>query len=212
MSSQVISIEGNIGSGKSTFIKILKKKHPEFIYLLEPIDIWNTIVGENGDNILTLFYKDQEKYAFAFQMMAYISRLSSLKKIINENPGKIIITERSLYTDKNVFAKMLYDDNKINKVEYDIYCKWFDEFSVPITKYIYMKSDPYIAMQRIINRNRSGETLSIEYLSQCDIYHDRWLLNCDNKLILNVNQNIYPVEKTDCVDNWVSNCVNYIIN
>ena len=29
---------------------------------------------------------------------------------------------------KNVFAKMLYDDKKIEMVNYDIYNRWFDEF------------------------------------------------------------------------------------
>ena len=46
----------------------------------------------------------------------------------NKNKYKIIITERSVSTDKHVFAKMLYDDNKIEKDEYTIYNKWFYEF------------------------------------------------------------------------------------
>ena len=33
----------------------------------------------------------------------------------------IIITERSLYTDKHVFAKMLHDQGKIEDVCYQIY-------------------------------------------------------------------------------------------
>ena len=48
-------------------------------------------------------------------MMAYISRLAQLKKIIKEHPWSIIITERSIFTDRNVFAKMLYDNKKNRK-------------------------------------------------------------------------------------------------
>ena len=36
----IISIEGNIGSGKSSVIEKLKKNYPNFYYLQEPVDVW----------------------------------------------------------------------------------------------------------------------------------------------------------------------------
>ena len=51
-------------------------------------------------------------------MTAYISRLANLKKVIKKSKeGDIIITERSVFSDYNVFAKMLYDTGKINEIE-----------------------------------------------------------------------------------------------
>ena len=73
----IISIEGNIGSGKTTLLQNLKNKYknnPQVIFLKEPVDEWNNIKDSNGTTILEKFYLDQEKYSFAFQMMAYISR------------------------------------------------------------------------------------------------------------------------------------------
>jgi len=108
----IISIEGNIGSGKSTLLKYLSQcceGDKEFVFLQEPVDAWDTIKDEQGVTMLAKFYQDQPRYAFSFQMMAYISRLALLKKTCDENPNAIIVTERSLYTDKHVFAKMLYD-------------------------------------------------------------------------------------------------------
>ena len=64
-------------------------------------------------------------------MMAYISRLNKLKEAIDSlklKENAVIVTERSLMTDKFVFAKMLYDEKKIEKIEYNIYNKWFDSF------------------------------------------------------------------------------------
>ena len=60
--------------------------------------------------------------------MAYISRLNLLRKTIEENPGKIIISERSLSTDKYVFAQMLYDSKNMEHIEFEIYNKWFYHF------------------------------------------------------------------------------------
>ena len=128
----LFAIDGNIGSGKSSRVNDLKKylKHnPSFIFLQEPVDDWNSIKAKDGTTMLQKFYCDQDKYAFSFQMMAYISRLSLLRKTIRENPDCHIVTERSIFTDRNVFAKMLYDDDKIEEVEYQIYLKWFDEFA-----------------------------------------------------------------------------------
>ena len=105
----IISIEGNIGSGKSTLLSKLQeefKDNKNIVFLKEPVDEWETIRDENGITMLEKFYENQENYSFPFQMMAFISRLSLLKDSIKKNPGAIFITERSLYTDKMVFAKL----------------------------------------------------------------------------------------------------------
>ena len=125
--SVIVSVEGNIGSGKSTFVENLRKRYSgkslinevygvemNFVFVQEPVDSWMQIKDKDGKDMLSKFYEDQNKYSFAFQMMAYISRLSLLKKTYKENAtNTIIITERSVHTDRHVFAKMLYDNNNI---------------------------------------------------------------------------------------------------
>ena len=154
--ASIVSIEGNIGSGKSTLIEHLKNnyKKENIIYLEEPVKEWTNIKDKEGTNILVKFYEDQKKYSFAFQMMAYISRLDLLRRTIKENPGAIIITERSLYTDKYVFAKMLYYSNKIEEIEYNIYNKWFSSMVdlAPLDKVIYMKTSADISFNRIFKK------------------------------------------------------------
>lgn len=188
----ILSLEGNIGSGKSTFIKklngtlepLLNKK---VVLLQEPVDIWGTFKDKNGETILEKFYKDQNKYAFSFQMMAYISRLELLNKTIKENPNKIIICERSIWTDKHVFAQMLAHDNKIEEINFIIYNKWFDNLSknIKLDGVIYLKTSPETCKHRIGIRNRKGEDISLEYLTRCDNYHNKWL------------QNVKPIEILD---------------
>ena len=59
---KIISIEGNIGSGKSTFVQYLKNHFgDEVCFLDEPVDIWNTIVDKDNVNIIENYYKDQKK-------------------------------------------------------------------------------------------------------------------------------------------------------
>lgn len=192
--SQIYSIEGNIGSGKSTLIQKLKDKYNDpnsnIIFMEEPVSQWVNIKDKNGENMIEKFYRDQDKYAFSFQMMAYISRLSMLKECIRQNPNSVIICERSLYTDKNVFAKMLFDEGKIEDVNYQIYSKWFDEFveDIPNNGLIYVRADPDVSHRRVQKRARKGETIPLSYLENCHKYHEEWMEQKGvNKLILDGN-------------------------
>ena len=193
----IFSIEGNIGSGKSTLIKklknYLKQQYQDFnvIYLPEPVKIWETIKDSKGNTILKKFYQNQEKYAFSFQMMAYISRLMEIKREIKKNLKSIIICERSVWTDKNVFAKMLYDDSKIEEVNYTIYNMWFEEFvkELQLNAIFYVKTEPIKCAERVSIRKRDGEVIPLAYLEKCNKYHEDWLSK-SNKIIITFDGNI----------------------
>ena len=182
----VISIEGNIGSGKSTLLRQIGGL-PDVVTVQEPVDEWNLIKDESGKTILELYYADQKKWSFAFQMMAFITRTQKLREAIDANPGKIIITERSVFTDKHIFAMMLHDSGMINEVEYSIYLHWFDELTrdIKIDRIVYVRTEPDECEWRIKCRDRKGETIPIEYLKSCHEYHENWLRNFDDKLTLN---------------------------
>lgn len=195
----IVSIDGNIGSGKSTKVFHLKNYFTQqqnntskrIYFLQEPVDDWHSIVDKDGTPILTNFYKDTKKFAFRFQMMAYISRLTLLRKAVKSGQYDIIISERCVATDRNVFAKMLYDAGDIEEDEYNIYNKWYHEFldDVPITGLIYIKASPEICMERIKKRAREGENIPYDYIASCNQYHDNWIENetC-KKLIIDGNQ------------------------
>lgn len=226
----IVSIEGNIGSGKSTLLANLKEHYKNNIYvqfLKEPVDDWEKIKDDMGVTILEKFYKDQDKYSFSFQVMACVSRfkvLMDLKKTIREKylagykKNFIIITERSLYTDKMVFAKMLFDTNKIEYVNYQIYLSLFDTFSndFPVHKIVYVKTSPEICHNRISLRSRDGESnIPLEYLENCSNYHDNMIelrspdCVCSEQITLNGNINIR--ENVNQIGKWIEE-INLFIN
>lgn len=217
--SQLICVEGNIGSGKSTLLDNLREKYNNnnnIIFLKEPVDEWENIKDKNGLTMLEKFYCDQKKYSFSFQMLAYISRLTLLKETIKNNPNAIIISERSLMTDKMVFAKMLYDSEKIEDVEYQIYLKWFDYFRLeyPINKIIYINSSPEICSARINERARLGESeISLSYLEDCDKYHDNMILDLieiEKMDIMELNGNINIKKNNEELEKWLQNIDEFI--
>lgn len=204
----IISIEGNIGSGKSTLLDLLRKKYNEnqnIIFVDEPVSEWNEI-KDGEKSILELFYNDKEKYSFTFQILAYITRLRKLLDVLEKsNKDNVIICERSIYTDKYVFAKMLYQQGYINEIEWKTYNYWFDTFrekTLPNT-IIYVKTDPEICSNRVKKRNRNGESsIAIEYLNHCHNLHEEWLNeNYDNIVIIDGNIELKPDNENNYIKN-----------
>ena len=227
----IVSIEGNIGSGKSTLLETLKsifKENSNVLFLREPVDEWEKIKDKDGNTMLQKFYANQKEYSFAFQMMAYISRLTILRETVrdimnkvslnqdkNEKDKYIIITERSLYTDKFVFAKMLYDQGKIEDVMYQIYLNWFDEFAkdFPVNDVIYVNTDPTKCYERIHKRARIGEeVIPLTYLTACHDYHNAFLDETTGikatQLVLNGNQDIF--QNSHVIDDWITSIKNFL--
>lgn len=194
----LISLEGNIGAGKSTLLENLESHLGEqsgWLFLKEPVHIWEQIRDENGNTILAKFYENPSRYAFAFQIMAYTTRLHELKRIMRENPRcKGIICERSLEADKHIFAKMLHADGLIDTVMYDIYERYFSEYEGDFTLngMIYVDARPDVCFQRVEKRSRAGENgIALDYLKKCHDYHTAWLDNTAAKILrLDVNADV----------------------
>ena len=221
----IVSIEGNIGSGKSTLLANLRetyKNDANIVFLKEPVDEWEKIKDENGITILEKFYSDQNKYSFPFQMMAYVSRLKVLRDELkniqfSEDKKTIIITERSLHTDKMVFAKMLYDSGKIEYINYQIYLSWFNTFSeeFPVHKIVYVKTCPEKCYSRVHKRSRDGEeNIPLDYLINCSKDHNDMLdmssseCICNNQIVLDGNIDIYENKKQ--LEIWSSDIDKFI--
>ena len=178
----IVSVEGNIGSGKSTILRALRTCYPDIqgvpvVYLDEPVSQWEQIKNKEGKNMIELFYADPSKYAFSFQMMAYISRLTLLKDAIRMHPTSIIITERCLLTDYHIFASMLHEQGTMLDEEYAIYKQWFHVFQqeIPITAIVYVRCDPTVSFERCKKRGRAGEEIPLEYLTKCHHKHEAWI-------------------------------------
>lgn len=193
---RIYSVEGNVGVGKSTLLEHIETLgNPNIILLKEPVDAWTSLRDNNGENILEKFYRDPKTYAFPFQVLAFHTRLYTLKKVVNENPtAEVILCERSLHADGHIFAKMLYDDGMIDDISYKIYEKMYEDGinQFPLAGIIYLDVEPEICAERIVKRGRSGEEdISMDYLKRCHEYHRHWL----------TKENLeYPVEKFTDID------------
>jgi deoxycitidine kinase len=195
MSPTVFFIEGNIGTGKTTFCKQIENLHLENVQVIfEPVDEWENTKDSNGKNILQHFYNDMSKNCYLFQSNAFITRFNALKKI--DSSKQFVFVERSMYSDKNVFAKTCHENNMMKDIEWTVYNKWFDTLIGNLNishNFIYLKCSPETSLARVKKRNRSSEeNITLDYLTNLHNKHDNWLVN--NSYIVDASKNYLDKE------------------
>lgn len=219
----IIYIEGNIGTGKSTFIEKLQSYLNKFVdtqlnvkLVLEPVDEWLKTEDSDGQNILQKFYGNQEKWAFTFQMNSFISRVKKIHDEFNDNyKDTLLFVERSIFTDRHCFAKLCYENGKMTKLDYDIYCKWNDwlseQFKVKPDAYIYLRCEPSENVKRIKERARnSEESIPIEYLESLHEKHDEWMNFEKENVPVYIVDAMKNFKDESVMDKIVENLVNFV--
>lgn len=188
MSPIIISLDGNIGAGKSTLLNAIRERITGIHYVDEPVGQWTSLKNAEGRNLLELFYEDKKRWAYTFQNCAILTRLKNIQDAIDklENPNsedpEIILTERSVLTDRYVFAEMLRDAGDIDPLEWDLYELWFNTFAkkLPVKAVIYLSTSAGTSSTRIKIRNRHGEeNIDIGYLNALDAQHKKWISTTD---------------------------------
>lgn len=182
----IISVEGIIGSGKTTFIKHLAKTLDACVKL-EPVDEWK------NSGILKNYYADFPKWAFPFQLQVITDKLTD--DTYKNSSDKITIIERSVYSDK-CFMEMFYTNKKITKIEYDLYNKIWNSLEKTSTIVpdiiIYLQPPLDECMKRVKQRSRSEEKdITREYQSDLLDIHDRYFDNTH----LEINNKSIPIVK-----------------
>jgi len=191
----LVSIEANIGAGKSTILQKLQETiDPTYTTCIEePIDVWSTYKDPTtGRSLLDLYYTNPSKYAFPLQTMIYNSLMRILYQTIDSTSTPIIITERSLQSSSGIFAKMLNDSGIMSPIEYQVYKHSVVSDPIPLDVCIYLRTKPEICYERIRHRNRQGEQkIEMEYLRTCHSAHETWIKEIQTA---NSNTIVYTIE------------------
>lgn len=169
-----VSIEGNIGCGKTTLLEYFKSsKVVEAIK--EPVSQWTNVQGHNA---LQLLYDDPSRWSFSFNIYAQLTRVQMHTKPHNK---QVKMLERSLYSTRHCFVENDFRNKTINGLEYAILNEWFDYLTeMPETGMdliVYLRADPKVCYERIRKRSRKEEA-GVPYKLIEDLHnlHEEWLL------------------------------------
>lgn len=201
-------LEGNIGAGKSTFLKMIAQHVPQISVGLEPINNWHS--ESSGQSLLKNFYENPHRWAYTLETLAMMSRIKE-HQLEQQHPSSWRILERSIYSGYYCFARNSYASGFLLDIEWNIYQEWFEFLTqkncIPPQGFIYLKVTPNIAFERTKKRNRSAENcLSIDYLRHIDKLHDTFLLN---KIGVSDAIKQVPVLTLDCNEDFESDGIQF---
>ncbi|XP_039954751.1 deoxynucleoside kinase isoform X2 [Bactrocera tryoni] len=170
-----VLIEGNIGSGKTTFIKHFQKFEDKICAMTEPVEKWRNF---KGYNLLELMYIDPDRWAMPFQSYVMLTMLERHTKP-TDKPIKIL--ERSLYSAKYCFVENLHKCGLIHNGMYEILKEWYsyveDITHIQADLIVYLRTTPEVVYERIRKRARSEEAcVPLEYIKQLHELHEDWLI------------------------------------
>lgn len=203
MTPIIISLDGNIGAGKSTLLAEIRNRLHDVHIVDEPVGQWTALKNAEGKNLLELFYEDKKRWSYTFQNCAILTRLKNIQDAVENldntlKTPQVIITERSVLTDKHVFAEMLYDAGDIDPLEWELYESWFNIFGKrhPVNGIIYISTSASTSKERIHIRNRQGEDrIGMEYLDALDNQHKKWIENTNIPVLTLSTEIGVPVEE-----------------
>ena len=163
----IITIDGNIGCGKTSILNYLHR-YQKMVIDLEPVENWlpylNRIYTENKD-------------VFQFQVRVWLDRCW-----VQEKSDVQVLMERSPFFIRNAFVATVYENGMISEKDNNILQELHrkTEFLWKDTIHIYLRSSPEKCLQRIQKRNRFSEhSITEGYLRQLHEKHEE----CYNSLV-----------------------------
>jgi deoxyguanosine kinase len=174
MNYHFITIEGNIGAGKTTLTHLLSK-HFNARLILEQF-------AENP--FLTKFYENPQQYAFPLELFFMAERYKQLKELIHKNDlfQNITISDY-LFTKCLLFAKV-----NLPEEEFRLYQKLFDIIFQQVSQpdiLIYLHVPVQQLQLNIKKRNRSYEqSIPDEYLLNLQATYTEYIKQHNMKTLI----------------------------
>ncbi|KAL1488635.1 hypothetical protein ABEB36_014435 [Hypothenemus hampei] len=170
-----VIVEGNIGSGKTTFLQHFDQ-FDNVCVLAEPIHLWRNC---DGHNLLSLLYQDIKKWSFTFQ--SYV-QLTMLQYHTKKTPHPIKLMERSMFSARYCFVEQMKRDGVLSDASaavIDRHFTWIkDNTNVDVDLIVYLRTTPQVVFERMMARNREEEkSVSFDYLKSLHDIHEDWLFH-----------------------------------
>ena len=192
-SKKIYALEGNIGAGKSTIMKIISNQFHDVEFVEEPVNQWQNL---NGCNLLNAFYSDPKRWGFSFEFYSMLTKIQALLKAADSDKP-IIIIERSILSNK-VFMDLSNDLGKLDKMEYamliNTYNFYLENVYPQIAGVIYLDTPVDECIRRITKRNRGEEcTIEKSYLNSIKEKMDE-MCNSSTMIVIRID-GMYDCER-----------------
>ena len=164
-----VVVSGNIGAGKTSLSQIISKEMGFSVYFED----------FQGNLFLKNYYQDMKRWAFATQINFLAIRYEQLINhvLLSDVPA---VLDRSVYEDREVFARSLHEEGLMTDDEWTVYNKLYDLMvgHLPTPNLlIYLEKDVDELLKNISSRGRDFEKIPREYLENLDERYKRFYAN-----------------------------------
>merc|ERR1719341_1449070 len=171
----VVSIEGNIGSGKSTMLKYFEK-FQDVELVPEPVAEWCDV---GGHNLLGKLYEDPKRWSFQFQSYVQLTRLQLLKK---QTDCSVKIIERSIQNNRFCFLENARREGSLSGSELEVLIEWYKwldtNLGIPLDLIVYLRTSPQVAYDRLRQRGRKEESgVPMQFIEGLHQSYEDWLIH-----------------------------------
>ncbi len=185
------TLEGSIAAGKSSLGCALHETG-KLAFLPEPVEKWRTGYAQN---LLQAMYTFPDRWSFTFQMLAFATRAKTQGEILAMTDHSRVLMERSIFSDRNVFARLAEQSGYMNATEFSIYCEIWDflagKWAVEPTKIFYLRTPAEVCLKRIAQRARTEEAgISLDFLERIEGLHDGWLMEREDVVVLDGRESV----------------------
>ena len=185
-----LAVEGPIGVGKTSLVKLLGKKLGAKMVLEE---------YENNP-FLEEFYNDPERFAFQTQLFFLMSRYRQQQDLRQVDMFHNLLITDYMFVKDRLFASLNLDDKELSL--YDTVANLLERNVLKPDVVIYLQADTQTLMHNIANRGRKFETnMSFEYLDALSqVYTEYFFKYQETPLIIINTNNIDFVNNNDDLD------------
>jgi deoxyadenosine/deoxycytidine kinase len=171
-------VEGNMGVGKSTLLRILQKKLPNVSIHFEPKENWMN--NDSGQSLLGSFFKDPHRWEYTVETFIMMCRAKEYLHTLQKNNPNLIM-ERSIYTGHFCYAQHSREKGYFTKLEWHLYNEWADfllrKNCPPQLGFIYLQSQPETCFQRVKKRNWDSEKdAPYSFIENIHKFHEKFLI------------------------------------
>uniref|UniRef100_A0A8B9GUX8 deoxyguanosine kinase n=1 Tax=Astyanax mexicanus TaxID=7994 RepID=A0A8B9GUX8_ASTMX len=144
---------------------------------------------QTASNLLQMMYQDPKRWSYTFQTFSCMSRLRTQLQpppasLLQSTEPAVQVYERSIYSDRYIFAQNMFELDCINSTEWAVYQDWHsflvEQFGskVHLEGIVYLRASPQTCLERLGRRGREEEQgIQLDYLETLHRQHDNWLIN-----------------------------------
>jgi deoxyadenosine/deoxycytidine kinase len=149
--TKLISIEGNIFSGKGELFEDLKARfrYDNSICFIElPREEWFNMTDKDNTNIVNLNANEPHRYSFEYHLHVLNTIYTATKRALDARQYRLIVSERSIYTCKSVFLTQAINRQEVTFLQYQLYCSIFQGYAndLPLHGFIFLRTSPKISL------------------------------------------------------------------